>query len=226
MKRVWISGWLFVPTSSLYTSEPAAISLEPPAANSSEPPAAIHRSLRPSFVGTSGRLYFEIFDRRLLEPPAAVCRNIRPRFLGATSPRSSELQAAVSSKSSTAVGRSLRPLFVWAFGLHLSELPAVIHQSIRSQFLLGASSLCSSELQAAVSSKSSTAVHWSLWPPFVGVRPSVRWSLLPSFVGVSGRRSSEPLVGHFYLTQKNFLEMAASLVILLGLSKVFSGSDL
>ena len=138
----------------------------------------------------------------MLEPPAAVCRNIRPRFLGASGPRSSELQAAVSSKSSTAVGQSLRPLFFKACSRHLLELLAIVHRSIQSQFLLGASGLCSSELQAAVSLKSSTAVHWSLCPPFVGVRPSVHWSLLPSFVGVSGHRSSEPLASHFYLTQK------------------------
>ena len=84
MKRVWISGWLFVPTSSLHTSEPAAISLEPLAANSSEPPAAIHRSLRPPFIGTSGRRFFEIFDRRSLEPPAVVRRSLRPSFMGAS----------------------------------------------------------------------------------------------------------------------------------------------
>jgi len=34
------------------------------------------------------------------------------------------------------------------------------------------------------------------------------------------------MAGHFYLTQKKFLEMAASLIILLGLSKVISGLDL
>ena len=141
-------------------------------------PQCIHRSLRPSptFLRNLRLPFVGVSCHRLLEPPTAIPLSLWLSFIGTSGHRFFEI---FNHRSSEAGGVS---------GCRLSEPPVVIRWSLRPSFI-GASGPCSSELPAAVSLKSSTAVHWSIWPLFVGVQPSVRRSLLPLFIGVSGRRS-------------------------------------
>ena len=184
-------------------------------------PQCIHRSLRPSptFLRNLRLPFVGVSCHRLLEPPA-ICWNLRPPFLWAFGSHSSELQATVSLKSSTTVRRrleespavvclSLWSSFVGASGRHSSEPPVLVHRNFRPLFL------------------------WNLRLPFIGVSGLCLLESNRQFVGASCHCSSEsPAAVHrslwlvIFTSQKNFLEIASSLIILLGLSKVFSGSDL